>query len=94
METDSEIMYKEIIDKKNERNWRLYPFVKEIQERIRGFEGFECKWIARSTNHAADWIAKQVRKGMSYSNWVNMPSSSLVHILNKDGLPAPPCSEN
>ena len=64
--------------------------MKDIQTIARRFEEFECKWIARKANQAANWIAKQVRKRMSYSNWVNLPPSSLVHILSRDGLLAPP----
>ena len=65
--------------------------IKDIQVRIDSFEGFECAWISRKANQAADWVAKQVKKGVCLSNWVGLSPSSLVHILSRDGLPAPPC---
>ena len=84
------MVYRDIKGGRQERNWRVYPFVKDIQAIAKTFEEFECKWINRKANQATDWIAKQVRKGMYYPNWVNLPPSSLVHKLSKDGLPAPP----
>ena len=53
LETDSEILYREIIGSK-ERNWRIYPYVRDIQTRRLKFASFECKWIDRKTNRAVD----------------------------------------
>ena len=39
---------------------------------------------------AADWAANTAKQGMCLSGWVNLPPSSLVFILNKDGLPLLP----
>ena len=46
--------------------------------------------VNRTTNATADWIAIQIRLGMSMSVWNGHLSLSLVGILNKDGLRAPP----
>ena len=38
---------------------------------------------------AADWVADKATKGMCDLGWIVQPPSFLVHILDKDGLPAP-----
>ena len=45
--------------------------------------------VRRNTNCVADWIAKETMKRMSGFGWIRQPPSSLVYILDKDGLPAP-----
>ena len=45
--------------------------------------------IRRNANCAADRIAKEAIKGMSGFDWLRQPPSSLVYILDKDGLPTP-----
>ncbi|KAI5355928.1 hypothetical protein L3X38_008823 [Prunus dulcis] len=49
-------------------------------------------WIPRTANQAADHLAMLAISRMSPEVWVNRPPSSLMHILNKDGLPCPPRS--
>ena len=73
VETDSEIVYKEIKGVADKGNWRIYPYVKDIQGRRNRFEGFECVWSSRKANQTVDWVAKQVRKGMCVLNWVSLP---------------------
>ena len=46
LETDSEILYREIIGSK-ERNWRIYPYVRDIQTRRLKFASFECRMYMR-----------------------------------------------
>ncbi|RXI00515.1 hypothetical protein DVH24_000749 [Malus domestica] len=43
-------------------------------------------WVPRSANRAADWLVSFKNAEMSVSTWVSRPPSSLVHVLNKDGL--------
>ncbi|XVE77715.1 hypothetical protein DITRI_Ditri13aG0085300 [Diplodiscus trichospermus] len=45
---------------------------------------------SRKANSAADWVASQTITRKCCQDWVSRPPSSLVHILNKDGLLAPP----
>ncbi|OMO57610.1 hypothetical protein COLO4_35238 [Corchorus olitorius] len=45
--------------------------------------------INRKNGRAADWVSKQYNMGIDLMTWVDRPPSSLVHILNKDGLPCP-----
>ncbi|KAI5349990.1 PREDICTED: PRUPE_8G042700 [Prunus dulcis] len=48
------------------------------------------KGTLETTNLAADHLAKLAMSRMSLSIWVNLPPSSLIGILDKDGLPCPP----
>ena len=56
--------------------------------------GFIPKWkirdVQRSANVATDWVAHHTKKGMCESDWIKHFQFSLVRILNKDGLLAPP----
>ena len=88
-ETDSEILYRELKKGNGEGIWKVKPFIVDILEKKASFEEIQFCRIKRSANNAADWLAKQVKKGMCLTNWVFMPPFSLVHILSRDGLPAP-----
>ncbi|XVE75500.1 hypothetical protein DITRI_Ditri12bG0098400 [Diplodiscus trichospermus] len=46
--------------------------------------------VSRKANRAADWLAVQARKGLSFCEWQMPLATTLVGIMNKDGLPAPP----
>ncbi|KAM1018939.1 hypothetical protein ACFX13_041104 [Malus domestica] len=50
----------------------------------------EVSWTPRSANMAADFVARSISPEMCGFVWVVQPPSSLVGILNKDGLPCPP----
>ena len=62
LKIDSEIMYKEIIGEIMDRNWRIHPFVKDIQVRRLKFKGFDCSWISKKANQTADWDANKSRR--------------------------------
>ncbi|KAM1052438.1 hypothetical protein FF1_000025 [Malus domestica] len=51
-----------------------------------------CKWswVPRSANEAANFVATYVGTKMSEECRIDRPPSSLVRILNKDGLRCPP----
>ncbi|KAM0986200.1 hypothetical protein ACFX13_013659 [Malus domestica] len=51
-----------------------------------------CKWswVPRSTNEVANFVATYVGTEMTEECRIDKPPSSLVRILNKDGLPCPP----
>ena len=89
LETDLEIMFRELIMDKGGRSWKVHPFVKDILEKKGSFERVKFSKIKREANKAIDWLFEQVRKGMSLTNWVYVLPSFLVHILNRDGLPTP-----
>ena len=46
--------------------------------------------INREANAVADWVARNSSRGMGMSGWVRHLPLSLVRILDKDGLTAPP----
>ncbi|KAM2419686.1 hypothetical protein ACFXTH_026239 [Malus domestica] len=53
-------------------------------------EGCCWSWVPRLANQSADRLASRSNVEMCGNIWVRRPPSSLVHILNKDGLPCPP----
>ena len=52
----------------------------------------EVRLIRRAANMAADWVATQSKEGMCPTGWLGQPPSSLVLVLSRDGVPAPPDS--
>ncbi|KAM1151698.1 hypothetical protein ACFX19_034994 [Malus domestica] len=54
------------------------------------FQDCRWSWIPRLANLAADHLASCSCVEMCDVSWVARPPSSLVHVLNKDGLPCPP----
>ncbi|KAM1315433.1 hypothetical protein ACFX2F_019187 [Malus domestica] len=53
-------------------------------------EGCRWSWVPRLDNQSADRLASRTNLEMCGKTWDRRPPSSLVHILNKDGLPCPP----
>ncbi|RXH95452.1 hypothetical protein DVH24_007952 [Malus domestica] len=82
----------------SDSNWLLRLFF-ELRlgtlPNLRLYLAFQaCSWsfIPRSANCAADFVAKNFTSEMCNFVWAYRPTSSLVRILNKDGLPCPPSS--
>ena len=75
LETDLEILFKELKKGSGGGIWKVKPFVVDILEKNASFEEMHFSKIKRSTNKVADWLAKQVKKGMCLTNWVFMPHS-------------------
>ena len=86
---DSKIVHDEIVKEKMEINWRIWPLIRDIRRMLEQMEEKKVKIIRRNANRAADWVALQAKRGMCNNGWILQPPSSLVHILNKEGLPAP-----
>ncbi|KAM1179951.1 hypothetical protein ACFX2J_018927 [Malus domestica] len=61
-------------------SWEALPALRKIRK-IK---------VPRSTNMVAEYMASPSIAKISVDTWVNRPPSSLVHILDKDGLPCPP----
>ncbi|XVE73250.1 hypothetical protein DITRI_Ditri11bG0102000 [Diplodiscus trichospermus] len=66
--------------------------LRDIREKLKQIPFCQFQWIKRKANQAADWIATQTISRKCRQDWVLHPPSSVVHILNKDGLPTPHCS--
>ncbi|CAN6679891.1 unnamed protein product [Malus baccata var. baccata] len=54
------------------------------------FQDCRWSWVPRSANITEDTLALRRSTKMCNITWVCTPPSSLVHVLNKDGLPCPP----
>ena len=72
-----------------ERNWRIWPLIRDIRRMLIQIEEKQVKVIKRNANKAADIVASQTKRGMCNNGWIQQSLSSLVHILNKNGLPTP-----
>ncbi|CAL8084532.1 unnamed protein product [Prunus armeniaca] len=70
--------------------WQLYSILCSIKNSCSTFRDCNWSWVPRTANLAADHLAKLAMSRMSFSIWVNGPPSSLIGILDKDGLPNPP----
>ncbi|OMO69938.1 hypothetical protein COLO4_28853 [Corchorus olitorius] len=88
-EMDSELVYKSVVSADNRADWRLSPVLADIRSLADHFSGVKFKCVKRKANMAADWVATRSRMGMCFADLSQNQPSSLVHILCKDGLPAP-----
>ncbi|CAL9019993.1 unnamed protein product, partial [Prunus brigantina] len=70
--------------------WNLYPLLSRIRECNSIFSNCNWAWTGRKNNEAADHLASLALSRSSPEVWVSRPPTSLVHILNRDGLPCPP----
>ena len=68
LEIDSEIMFKELEKGKGKGNWKIKPYIQNILGKKDCFEGKKFSKIKRSANKTTDWLAKQVKQGMSLTN--------------------------
>ncbi|KAM2622670.1 hypothetical protein TB2_027266 [Malus domestica] len=71
-------------------SWEVFPIVDSILRLRNSFQGCRWSWVPRLANRSADFLASRSNVEMSGITWVRRPPSSMVHILNKDGLPCPP----
>ncbi|MFQ6670405.1 hypothetical protein Gotur_035337, partial [Gossypium turneri] len=90
LETDSLIVFSETKKKDFERRWKLKPILKRFDILKDQLHKFLIQRIRRDANKAADWVTKHAKVEMCLEGWINHQPSSLVFILNNDGLPTPP----
>ncbi|KAM1776455.1 hypothetical protein ACFX15_042380 [Malus domestica] len=69
--------------------WEAFPTLAVAKRFGESFQDCRWTWVPRSANQAADLLASRTCTEMCNFCWVNRPPSSLVHVLNKDGLPCP-----
>ena len=74
----------------HELAWQVKELLKDIHHFLRLIPEVKVTKIHREANLAADWLAKQAKVGLSWNARVHVPPPSLVSILSRDGLPAPP----
>ncbi|BFG15579.1 hypothetical protein CerSpe_018530 [Prunus speciosa] len=70
--------------------WNLYPILSKIKELRNSFAMSSWRWINRIGNQAADHLASLALSRSSPEVLESRPPTSLVHVLNNDGLPCPP----
>nr|XP_008382768.2 uncharacterized protein LOC103445527 [Malus domestica] len=71
-------------------SWEAFPILVRVKQLCEAFQFCRWSWVPRSANSSADFLASVGCPEMCDRVWVNRPPSSLVHVLNKDGLPCPP----
>ncbi|CAN6678642.1 unnamed protein product [Malus baccata var. baccata] len=70
-------------------SWEAFPTLTRFKLLGEAFQHCRWAWVLRSANLAAHFLASVGFMEMCDCVWVDMPPSSLVHVLNKDGLPCP-----
>ncbi|XP_068329845.1 uncharacterized protein [Pyrus communis] len=70
-------------------SWEAFPDISKALRIGGNFQDCRWSWTPRSANLAAHALASRRNPEMCDVVWVNIPPSSLVHVLNKDGLPCP-----
>ncbi|KAM1696802.1 hypothetical protein ACFX1Q_030917 [Malus domestica] len=85
--------YKEVVSSLSnsiyQGRWETVPVLWKAMNMKGSFEQCLWSWVPRSANRAADRLASAKNLEMSNYTWIKRPPSSIVHILNKDGLPCP-----
>ncbi|KAM1091578.1 hypothetical protein ACFX13_019338 [Malus domestica] len=71
-------------------SWEVFPILENTLMLGNSFQGCRWSWVPRLDNQSADRLASRTNLEMCGKTWDRRPPSSLVHILNKDGLPCPP----
>ncbi|CAN6558737.1 unnamed protein product [Malus baccata var. baccata] len=71
-------------------SWEVFPILDSLLRLRNSFQGCRWSWVPRLANRSVDFLASRSNVEISGITWVRRPPSSMVHILNKDGLPCPP----
>ncbi|CAN6543868.1 unnamed protein product [Malus baccata var. baccata] len=71
-------------------SWEAFPVLTRVKLVCEAFQFCRWSWVPRIANGAADFLASRGFPEMGSRVWVDRPPSSLVFVLNKDGLPCPP----
>ena len=69
---------------------KIDPIIATVKKQREQFQEVNFVHIKRDANQAAHWVARKSLKEMCPEGWVKKHPSSLVHILSRDGFPAPP----
>ncbi|KAM2075160.1 hypothetical protein ACFX1T_038088 [Malus domestica] len=70
-------------------SWEAFPFLAMVKKIGETFQFCRWSWVPRTANMAADVLSSLVCTEMCDVVWVDRPPSSLVFVLNNDGLPCP-----
>ncbi|KAM1068266.1 hypothetical protein ACFX2A_000247 [Malus domestica] len=89
MESDSKLVISSLVVGLECTPWEVLLILSRVLESRSSFRACTWSWVPRSANAATDFVASHLVARMCNSLWVAKPPSSLVRILNKDGLPCP-----
>ncbi|KAL6269322.1 hypothetical protein ACE6H2_026233 [Prunus campanulata] len=89
-ESDSKELIQSVKGNIQKGRWTIYPILVALKEKCRRFGSCSWKWIPRKANKAADAAAIEAKRKMCDEVWISRPPSSLVFVLQSDGLPCPP----
>lgn len=73
----------------NAGRWEAVPTLTFVKRMEASFQDCRWSWSPRTANMASHSLVSRDNTEMCNVTWVNRPPSSLVHVLNKDGLPYP-----
>ncbi|KAI5346148.1 hypothetical protein L3X38_014027 [Prunus dulcis] len=91
IESDSQVLVNCVRGKIPKGIWSIYPILSAIRSCCNNFISCDWRWISRRANKAADAVAAIAWRTKCDKVWLNRPPSSLVFVLQSDGLPCPPC---
>lgn len=89
VESDSQDSISALTASLETSRWEAFPTLAVAKRLVESFQDCRWTWAPRSANQAADLLASRTCTEMCNFCWVNRPPSSLVHVLDKDGLPCP-----
>ncbi|XP_070672100.1 uncharacterized protein [Malus domestica] len=90
LETDSRESISCLSGDLDSGSWEAFPILARVKQLSEAFQFYRWSWVPRSANSSANYLASVGCPEMCDRVWVDRPPSSLVHVLNKDGLPCPP----
>ncbi|XP_068314974.1 uncharacterized protein [Pyrus communis] len=70
-------------------SWEAFPVLARVKQLGRDFLDCQWSWVPRVANSVAHELASVDFPEMGDVVWVDRPPSSLVFVLNNDGLPCP-----
>ncbi|CAL8989249.1 unnamed protein product [Prunus brigantina] len=89
-ESDSKELVQSVKGHIQRSRWTIFPILTAIRRACSGFSSYSWNWVPRGANKAADAAASQARRRMCDEVWETSLPSSLVFVLQADGLPSPP----
>ncbi|XP_068339108.1 uncharacterized protein [Pyrus communis] len=89
LESDSLEAIKSLSSSLSVGSWEAFPMLARVKQLGRDFSECRWSWVPRLANGVAHELASVDFPEMCDVVWVDRPPSSLVFVLNNDGLPCP-----
>lgn len=87
VESDLNENISNLVNVSSSGSWEAFPILAKILQLGESFQDCRWSWVLRSVNMVVHRLTSRSNSEMCGITWVNHPTSSLVHVLNKDGLP-------